>query len=307
MPAKGRNHSQRTRATWPDPPGPVRTRPPTCPALSEDAALAIGETGRTAAPARPEPRPGRFGGLARLALSLAVVLSVWQGAVLLLAPPPFMLPSPASVLEAARDNAGRLAFDAAVTLTEILLGLVAGIAFGIATGFAMAASPTLSRLLMPVLLVSQALPVFAIAPLLVLWFGFGLASKVVMATIIIYFPVASALADGLRRTDPGLLDLATLAGASRWRTLALIRFPAALPSLATGVRVAAVFAPIGAVIGEWVGASHGLGLAMIEANARMKTDLLFAALAVLAVATLVLRALVDGLTRRLIPWAHESD
>jgi putative hydroxymethylpyrimidine transport system permease protein len=247
------------------------------------------------------------GGAARVIVSLGVLVLLWQGAVLVLAPPPFMLPSPLAVVEAARANANRLAFDAAITLGEILIGLVTGIAFGIATGILMAAAPVVGRALTPVLLVSQALPVFAIAPLLVLWLGFGLASKIVMATIIIYFPVASALADGLRRTDPGLLDIAALARAGRVRTLVTIRLPAAMPSLATGIRVAAVFAPIGAIIGEWVGASHGLGLLMVEANARMRTDLLFAALAVLAVATLVLRAVVDDVTRRLIPWADEVD
>jgi putative hydroxymethylpyrimidine transport system permease protein len=203
------------------------------------------------------------------------------------------------------DNADRLATDTAVTLVEIAAGLIVGVAVGIAAGLVMAASPLIGRMLSPVLLVSQALPVFAIAPLLVLWFGFGLASKVVMAAIIIFFPVASALADGLRRTDPGLLDLAALSGAGSLRTLALIRLPAALPSLATGIRVGAVFAPIGAVIGEWVGASHGLGLMMIEANARMKTDLMFAALAILAVTVLVIRAVVDHLTRRMIPWVED--
>jgi putative hydroxymethylpyrimidine transport system permease protein len=241
-----------------------------------------------------------------LAVSFAVVLALWQATVTAFQPPRFMLPSPGDVALSMVANASRLWSEALVTLLEILLGLAAGVTFGIATGVLIGVVPAFGRLVQPILVVSQALPVFALAPLLVLWLGFGLASKVVMATIIIYFPVASALADGLRRTDPGLLDLATLARAGRWRTLALIRFPAALPSLATGLRVAAVVAPIGAVIGEWVGASHGLGLLMIEANARMRTDLLFAALAVLAAATLVLKAVVDGLTRRLIPWAEQA-
>ncbi len=218
-----------------------------------------------------------------------------------------MLPSPLDVAAAYRTSGGRILVEAGITLAEAVLGLGAGIAAGIATGLVVGASPLAGRLLTPILVVSQALPVFALAPLLVLWFGFGLASKIVMTTLVIYFPVASALADGLARTDPGLLDLARLSGAGRWRSLLVIRLPAALPDLVSGIRVAAVFAPIGAVIGEWVGASRGLGLLMVQANARMQTDLLFAALAVLAVAALTLKAAVDALTRRLIPWAEAPD
>jgi putative hydroxymethylpyrimidine transport system permease protein len=154
---------------------------------------------------------------------------------------------------------------------------------------------------------SQALPVFAIAPLLVIWLGFGMASKIVMATLIIFFPIASSFLDGLRRTDPQLLDLAVISRASRFDTLALIRFPSALPGLASGLRVAAAVAPIGAVVGEWVGASAGLGFVMLQANARVQTDVLFAALFLLALMALAIRALVDGLARRMVPWIEETE
>jgi putative hydroxymethylpyrimidine transport system permease protein len=177
---------------------------------------------------------------------------------------------------------------------------------GIATALAMAQIPWLMRVLRPVLVVSQALPVFAIAPLLVIWFGFGLASKVVMAGLIINFPVAVAFLDGLRRTDEGLIDIGRLYRASRLETLMLIRVPFALPWLATGLRVAATVAPIGAVVGEWVGASAGLGFVMLQANARMETDLMFAALALLAALALFVRFLVDRLCRALSPWQPET-
>ena len=191
-----------------------------------------------------------------------------------------------------------------MTLVETALGLLAGVGFGLATGLAVSVSPLAGRVISPLLVASQSLPVFALAPLLVLWFGFGLASKVAMTTLVIYFPVASAFADGLARTEPGLIDLARLAKAGPLATLRLIRIPAALPSLVTGIRVAAVYAPIGAIIGEWVGASHGLGLLMVQANARMQSALLFAALMVLALATLALKIVVDRLTARLIPWVE---
>ena len=161
-------------------------------------------------------------------------------------------------------------------------------------------------MLLPLMVVSQALPVFAIAPLLVLWFGFGLASKIVMATIAIFFPVASAYNDGLARTDRNLLDLARLYGASHVQQVALLRVPAALPALITGIRLAAVYAPIGALIGEWVGASSGLGYAMLQANARSQTAVMFACLFLLAAMSVLLRAVVDFLTRDLTPWVPET-
>ncbi len=166
--------------------------------------------------------------------------------------------------------------------------------------------PITRRVLLPVMVVSQAVPVFAIAPLLALWFGFGLASKVVMATIAIFFPVASAFADGLARADANLLDLARLYGARRWQVVTLLRVPGALPALVTGLRLAAVYAPIGALIGEWVGASSGLGYAMLLANARAQTAVMFAALILLAAMSVMLRAIVDLLTARLTPWAEET-
>jgi putative hydroxymethylpyrimidine transport system permease protein len=166
--------------------------------------------------------------------------------------------------------------------------------------------PGTRRLVLPVMVVSQAFPVFAIAPLLVLWLGFGVASKIVMATVAIFFPVASAFHDGLVRTDAGLLDLARLYGANRTEEVFLLRVPAALPSLVTGIRVAAVYAPIAALFGEWVGASSGLGYAMLHANGRGEIDVVFAALFLLAAMAVLLRAAVDFLTRDFTPWVPET-
>ena len=236
----------------------------------------------------------------------ALVLGlVWQAAVWAFSPPRYILPAPLDVAAALLRQWRYLGDHTLVTLGEIAAGFVAGTALGIATALAVAASARLARLVWPMVLVLQAFPVFVIAPLLVLWFGFGMASKVVMTTLIIFFPVASAFADGLRRTDRDLVEAAQLARASHWRTLVDIRLPLALPSLVSGLRVAAPLAPLGAVIGEWVGASAGLGFVMVQANARMQTDTVFAAMAILAVLALSLRAAVDRLAPRLAPWARE--
>lgn len=237
----------------------------------------------------------------------AVLLGLWQGAVWALDIAPFTLPSPWRIGARLSEDAGLLAHHGLITLTEIVVGLIAGTLAGIATALVMAVSRFGEKLIWPLVVITQALPVFAIAPLLVQWFGFGMASKIVMAGLIIYFPVASATYDGLTRTDSDLLDLGKLWGGSRFDLLRYIRFPAALPSIASGVRIAAAIAPIGAVVGEWVGSSAGLGYLMLHANARLQTDLVFAALAVLAAIALFTRFLAGRVTRRLVFWAPEHD
>jgi len=242
------------------------------------------------------------GALLRACVIIAVLVVVWQGFVVFTGIPHYMLPSPLQVAVAMSEHWRFLFAHAGTTALEILLGLGYGIGFGMLTAIVMSLFPAIRRLAHPLLIVSQALPVFAIAPILVIWFGYGLASKVVMASLIIYFPVASATYDGLARTDPGLMDLAILWRTSRLRQLVFIRIPAALPSVASGVRVAVTVAPIGAIVGEWVGSSAGLGFIMLHSVARMQIDRMFAALLILAVMALLLRAATDFLLTRLLPW-----
>ncbi len=244
--------------------------------------------------------------LLRPLLVAAILLISWEILVRALAVPAFILPPPSRVAVALVANAELLVANAGITALEILLGLVLGAALGCLSGLTLVRFGAARRLLLPVLIASQAVPVFALAPLLVLWLGYGLASKIAMAALVIYFPVASAFYDGLRRADPGWLELAQTMRASNAAMLLQIRLPAALPALASGLRVAAAVAPIGAVIGEWVGASAGLGYLMTLSLARAQTDLAFAALLLLAVMGLALFYAVDALLRRLIPWQRES-
>jgi putative hydroxymethylpyrimidine transport system permease protein len=217
--------------------------------------------------------------------------------------PPYLLPAPPRVAVALWENRALLAAATLTTLTETLLGLLIGTALGAIAALVMAFSPVLRRWLLPVLLLSQAVPVFALAPLLVLWLGFGIASKVAVAVLVIFFPVMSATYDGLRQVPGDWLDLAHTMNATRRRVLLHVRLPAALPSAASGLRVAAALAPIGAVIGEWVGASSGLGYVMLNANARVRTDLMFAALLVLSAMTVGVWWVVDVSLRRWLVWA----
>ena len=239
-------------------------------------------------------------------IAAAGLVLLWQGFVWLTEVPSFLLPSPLRVALALLDRGDIIAGHAVATAAEMLAGLGLGALLGCAMALTLAAWRGGRRWLLPLLLVSQAIPVFANAPLLTLWLGFGLASKVAMATLIIFFPVATAFYDGLRRTDPGLLDLARTMDARGAAVLWRMQVPSALPALASGLRVAAAVAPIGAVVGEWVGSSAGLGYLMLHANGRSQTDVMFAALFVLALMALALWFTVDRLLRRAIPWQPDS-
>lgn len=238
-----------------------------------------------------------------LILAFGIAVAVWQVIVWLTGVPHFILPDPLRVWQSFIFNFALIADHAQITFAEVLAGLLIGSLLGMMTALHLMVSPAARRFLLPVLVFSQAVPVFALAPILTLWLGYGIWSKIVMTILIIYFPVTSNFYDGLRRTNPGLLDLAKTMGATETTTLFRLRVPAALPSLGSGLRLAAVYAPIGAVIGEWVGSSHGLGYLMLLASGRAKIDLMFASLFVLALFTVLLHALVGRFAKRLTDWA----
>ena len=236
--------------------------------------------------------------------ALLIGIGLWQALVIFTNAPHFILPSPWRVAQAAYKSRVIIIENAWVTAAEVILGLIIGTLLGAATAIQLALSKTAERLMLPILVFTQAVPVFALAPLLTLWFGYGMGSKIVMAVLIIYFPVTSAFHDGLTRIDKGYHDLALTMGASKFTLMRHIQIPNALPSLGSGLKLAAVYAPIGAVIGEWVGASKGLGYLMLLANGRAKIDLMFASLIVLACLTVLLHIAVGLLASRLTRYAQ---
>lgn len=247
-----------------------------------------------------------FSDSGRGAIIFCGLILIWW-ALTLTGIPKYLLPSPWAVAQALWTGHGYLAWNTLITAYEIGLGLLFGVALGVSLALVMMFSPLLQRWVMPVLIVSQAIPVFALAPLLVLWLGFGTASKVFMAVLVIFFPVVTAFFDGLRRTETGWLELARTMRAGSWAELRHVRLMAALPAFGSGLRVAAVVAPIGAVVGEWVGAAGGLGYVMLNANARVQTEVCFAALFILSLMAVLLWKAVDMLLSRLLYWVPNSD
>jgi putative hydroxymethylpyrimidine transport system permease protein len=241
--------------------------------------------------------------------TLIVLLAIWQAVTTLTGLPAYILPSPAETVTTGWAQRGFIADNALITLSEMALGFLAGTLLGIACALAMAAAAPLRHVLRPALIASQAIPVFALAPLFVVWMGYGLAPKIAIAALVIFFPVAIAFADGLRRTPPALLEAArVMAGpGARLRILRHIAIPAALPALATGLRLGAGVAAIAAVIGEWAGSSSGLGYLMLWANSRTDVPLMFAALITLFALAIAFSALIDLISRRLTPWLTEQE
>lgn len=238
----------------------------------------------------------------RSLLIMMGLLLGWQSLVTILHLPEYILPSPTQVLLTLYQQNHLIAVHTIPTIIEILLGFLFGILFGCIAGLVLAFFRPLSLWFLPILIISQAIPTFAIAPLIVIWLGYGLASKIAITILMIFFPVTSSFYDGLRRTESGLLDLAKTMNGKRWRIFYTIRIPAALPDLASGIRIAAVIAPIGAIIGEWVGSSRGLGYLMLNANARLQIDQMFAALMIIMLLAMSLYFSVDKILRRIIWW-----
>lgn len=233
---------------------------------------------------------------------IGLILAGWEGAVKIWAVPVFILPPPSRILETAVIQAPQILPHAAVTGAEICLGIFLALITAIPLAVAMFAKPMVEKTLSPFLVASQAIPVFALAPLLVIWLGYGMASKVFMAWIIIFFPITVSLLQGLKSCDPEYRTLFTLMGASFFKTLTLLYWPWALPQFFAGLRVGVSVATIGAVIGEWVGAQQGLGFLMIQSNARLQTPLVFAAILWLAAMGLLLWTLVGLLEKNIITW-----
>ena len=243
-----------------------------------------------------------FIGMFRILVTFIVIIVFWYIICLLFELPSFILPSPDLVAIALFNNFSEILNHSSITLLEILLSLFFGIVLGSFFAVLISLSERLKRWIMPLLLASQSIPVFALAPILVLWFGYGISSKVIIGTIIVFFPIASNFSDALNKIPKEYIHAGQTLGFSKLQIFNLIKLPNALPGLFSGIRVGACFAPIGAVVGEWIGGSQGLGSYMIYSNARLQIDNMFAALIILIIITISLYHLIDLILKKLIWW-----
>jgi ABC-type nitrate/sulfonate/bicarbonate transport system permease component len=241
-------------------------------------------------------------------LLLAALIGAWQiaastGALAnLLNLESFLVPSPAEIAESFWQNRSLLAENAWVTLQEVLLGLGLSILAGLAFAVVMHLSETLRRVSQPLIVASQAIPILVVAPILVVWFGYGTGPKLAIVALICFFPIAVNALDGLRSVDPEAIKMMRTLDASRLQILWRVEAPTALPYAFSGAKIAVAIAMIGAVFGEWAGANSGLGRLILLDNAQLETARLFASVALLATMAIALFALLALAERRVVTW-----
>ena len=239
-----------------------------------------------------------------VALVVALMIAWWAVTEAELVAP-YILPSPIDTWQTAQENAAYLAQNTWVTTWETVIGFLIAAAVGLAVAVAMVYSASLEKTVYPLILFAQVVPKIAIAPLFIVWLGFGPTPKILVAVLMAFFPIVISGLAGLRTVDPEILELTSTMGASRFKTFIKIRFPASLPHLMSGLKVAATLAVTGAVVGEFVGANEGLGYVILQANGNVDTAMLFAALVIMSAMGIVLFAIIEIAEKLLIPW-HSS-
>lgn len=241
------------------------------------------------------------------ALTLLGLAAVWQLVCSLGLVPAFMLPSPVKVVRAFIDQFGVLMGHSVVTLQEAFYGLAIGVALGFVSAVLMDAFPLVRRAFYPLLIITQTIPTVAIAPLLVLWFGYEMTPKIVLIVITTFFPLTVGLVDGFREADPDAINLLRSMGAGRFRIFRYIKLPSAMPQFFSGLRIAAAYSVVGAVISEWLGGFSGLGVYMTRVRSAYAFDRMFAVIILISVISLALMGLIGLLERLLTPWRRARE
>ena len=240
-------------------------------------------------------------------LLIIFVILVWQTVALRSGLSAFILPSPIQVLQAGWETREVLGSAITMTMLETMIGLTIATILGVLIAAAIDLSSVLRRALYPILVASQTVQILAIAPLLIIWFGFSMLPKVMIVVLICFFPLAVNTADGLASADPDYVSLLRAMGADRKQVWRLVRFPAALPAFFTGLRIAVTYSVVGATIGEWVGGSEGLGLYMLRSKNALATDQVFVGIVLTSMLSIGLFLLVYVIERALLPWYYSSE
>ena len=237
---------------------------------------------------------------------MVIILVAWHLYVVLLSVPLVVLPGPLEVGASLLDNAKILLGESWVTALECVYGFALALGIGIPIAVVMTYSRIANQMFYPLLVASQSIPKVAVAPILLVWFGTGIESKLAMAFVIAFFPIVVDTATGLRSTSPDLLELARSLQCSRFQTFFKIQIPSALPSIFSGAKIAVTLAVIGAVIGEFIGSNEGLGNLLLTANSQLNTPLAWASLVVLSVLGMILYGAVVLAEKILMPWGPDA-
>jgi ABC-type nitrate/sulfonate/bicarbonate transport system permease component len=240
-------------------------------------------------------------------LFLLILLGAWQLGITATHVPLWLLPTPTQIVKALWETRQLIWTHTLTTVVETSVGFALAVVFSLITAGVMVLSPWIKRLLYPFLIISQTVPLIAVAPLLILWLGYGLLPKIMIVIIVCYFPITISLIEGLELSDPDFLNLLRSMGASRWQMFYIVRWPHALPSLFAGLKIAATYSVMGAVIGEWLGSSSGLGVYLTRSSHSFMTDRVFAAIFTITVLSFLYYALISILARLALPWVHSKN
>jgi ABC-type nitrate/sulfonate/bicarbonate transport system permease component len=250
---------------------------------------------------RPAPALGGHWLLPPLVLVVALLL-LWQALVTLLGVQSWLLPSPLQIVRAGWAARRLLGPHVWQTAQETLLGFAAALVIGLSLGILIDLSARVRAAVYPLLVFSQTVPIIAIAPLLVIWFGYGILPKIIVVALVCFFPIVVNTADGLRATDPEQIALLRTMGATRLDTFLKVQLPGAMPMVFSGVKVGITYSVVGAILGEWVGASRGIGVFMLRATNSFRTDWVFVSIALTAALSLLLFGLVTLAERVTLRW-----
>jgi ABC-type nitrate/sulfonate/bicarbonate transport system permease component len=249
----------------------------------------------------------RFAGFGPALVLLVVLLALWQLYVRASQISPHLLPAPTDIVLALINNWDVISVNTVQTLLETVIGMAAATLFGLLMAIVLDISPLSRRAVYPLLVISQTIPIVALAPLFLIWMGFGPEPKIIVVILYSFFPIAVACADGLSAAEPEMLNLLRSMRASRWQILRLVRLPGAMPAFFSGLRIGVTYSMTGAIVGEFVGAYQGLGIYMETSANSGAIDLVFAAILVTAVISLLLFGLVSLIERIALPWYHGSN
>ncbi|MGZ8715783.1 MAG: ABC transporter permease [Gaiellaceae bacterium] len=237
---------------------------------------------------------------------LAAAVGVWELVVRAAQVPDYLFPAPSAIASALGSDAGLLASATLVTLREVVLGYVLAVVLALALAVVLHFSDALRRALLPILVLSQTVPTVLLAPVLAILLGYGITPKLVVVAIVCFFPIVVNAVDGLRSTDADLVRMMRTLHGNRLAIFRRVEVPGALPAVFSGARIAATYAAVGAVFGEWAGSSAGLGFVMLQAQPALLTARIFAAVLILCVLALGLYAVVSLAERLLVPWQLEA-
>ena len=240
-------------------------------------------------------------------VAVALLLILWELVSVSGLVPRYMLPSPVDVARAFFRDLPALGGNLVVTLQEAFYGLLLGVGIGFLFAVAMDAFPVLYRALYPILVITQTIPTVAIAPLLVLWFGYEMTPKIVLVVLVTFFPVTVGMLDGFRSADKDTIGLMRSMGATRGQIFRYIKCPSALPQFFSGLRIAAAYSVVGAVISEWLGGFKGLGVYMTRVKKAFAFDKMFAVIFLISIVSLLLMGLVDLAEHKSMPYRHIRD